>query len=333
MTRAKAKPTSDMSAWESDIDVEATRKLVSELQTEGKPWDKLESSDKKYIVNYRRICPKRPEWENPYQIVPVHYLGPQGRMAVCLKEAGLGECPACTLRWELNDAGAEAESRQLRASIRTFLNVLRVDKNGDLTDDKVYLLGLNQLQFLGKRGVEYDPEEESELPLFGFFEKYGDLSHVVEGRDLLIKAKDEKSGDYNIQHLKFAVAPPSPFPGTSELLEKGLTALPEVVAVITPEEIVATIEGRATGAIAIGPPGDTPQIEAPAVTPAAEVEEPASRFGGAEEAEEDTATEATEVQTETSEESEDADARASVTPPKTDPAAAIARLRKNQNKE
>jgi hypothetical protein len=331
---AKAKataPVNDLSAWDSKMDVEATQRLVNELQSGGQPWDTLESDPKKYILNYRRICPKRPEWENPYQIVPVHYLGPSNRMVVCRKEAGLGECPACVLRWELHEAGAKSEERQLRASIRTFLNVVRIDKKGELVleegedEAKVYLLGLNQIQFLGKRGVEYDPDEESELPLFEFFKKYGDLSSVVNGRDLLIKAKEEKSGDYDVLTLKFSVAGASPFPGTSELLESGLVNLQEVVTIIEPEEMMATIEGRATGAAAIAPPPVAAQITE---TVAAPVEE--NRFGGEEEEE---AEAAPEEPPETTVEEEETDARAAAKPPKSDPAAAIARLRKNQKQE
>ncbi len=334
MPRKKAP---DMSKWASEMDIGATRQLIEELQAEGKPWDKLESDAKKYITNYRRICPKRPEWQNPYQIVPVHYLGPSSRMVVCRKEAGIGECPACNLRWELHDGGAEAESRQLRTSIRTFINVVHIDSDGNIPEDdgKVYLLGLNQLQFLGKRGVEYDPDEESELPLFGFFEKYGDLSHVTAGRDLLIKAKDEKSGDFDVQALKFSVAEPSPFPGTSELLDEGLVDLPEVVTIIEPEEMVAVIEGRATGTTAIAMPGAPAQIAEAATAPA----EPTggSRFGGEEAEEEETEPAATTEEEPAAEEpaaeAADDDARAAAKPPKTDPAAALKRLREQQDKK
>jgi len=341
VTKAKAQEVvNDLSAWDSEINLDSTQKLINELQADGKAWDKLESDPKKYILNFRRICPKRPEWENPYQIVPVHYLGPSNRIVVCLKEAQIGECPACVLRWELHDAGAEAESRQLRASIRTFLNVVHIDKKGELVikegedEAKVYLLGLNQLQFLGRRGVEYDPDEESELPLFEFFRKYGDISNVVTGRDLLIKAKDETSGDYEVQHLKFSVADPSPFPGTSKLLEEGLVNLTEVVTILEPTEMMATIEGRATGAVAIAPPPAAPQITETATAP---VEQ--NRFGGAEEEEEEggepesAPPESTVIDDGSNEGEEKGDARASTIPPKSDPAAAIARLRKNQAKE
>jgi hypothetical protein len=327
-----AKTKSDLSGWASDIDSEATRALIAQIAEEGekKPWDKLESDPKKFIANYRRICPKRPEWPNPYQIFPVHYLGPNSRLVICLKEAGIGECPACVLRWQLHEAKAEAEARGLRASIRTFLNVVRLDKEGNIAEDKVFLLGLNQLQFLGKRGVEYDSDEESELPLFNFFEKYGDLSHVETGRDLLIKAKDDKQGDYNVQKLKFSVADPSPFPGTSELLEENLVDLPTVVTAMEPTEMVATIEGRATGAMQLAAPGTAPAAQLPAPT---EAPAKASRFGGAEDEEEATEPEASREEPaaeQPAEAGEKEDARAAAQPPKTDPAAAIERLRKNQ---
>lgn len=323
MTKAKAVPN-DLSAWESDIDLPATQELIDKLQTEGKPWDKIKAGSGKYIVNYRRICPKRPEWPNPYQITPVHYLGPHKRLVLCLKESGRGECPACQLRWELHEAGAEAEERMLRVSIRTFLNVVHIDKNGELEDDKVYLLGLNQLQFIGKRGVQYDPDEESELPLYDFFKKYGDLSHAAHGRDLLIKAKEDKSGDFDTTSFKFSVAEPSPFPGTSELLSEGLGDIHDVAALVSAEEMMETIEGRSTGSVPVViPAGEAvPQIAAPTPEPAKE----ASRFGGGAEDTEEPAPESTI-------EEEATDARASSSPPKADPTAALKRLRANQAKE
>ncbi len=324
MTKAKSK--NDMSQWASNIDLEATRALIDELQTQmdGKNWDKLENSPTKYVANYRRICPKRPDWQNPWQIVPVHYLGANNRMTVCLKEAGLGDCPACQLRWELESGGDKGAAQGLRASIRTFLNVVKINQDGTLADDKVLLMGLNQLQFLGKRGVEYDPDEESELPLFYFFEKYGDLSHVETGRDLLIKAKEEKSGDYTMLDLKFQAEAPSPFPGTSEMLEEGLNNLPEVVPPLSATEMTALIEGRATGAMALNAGAVVQQVEGPAdnTTPAPAA--PANRFGGEEEEAETPQTEETPA-----EEPSD-DPKASKAPPTTDPGAALKRLRDSQ---
>jgi hypothetical protein len=318
------KPKNDLSGWASDIDTEATRALISELQTSGMPWDKLDSDPKKYVTNYRRICPKRPEWPNPYQIVPVHYLGPNNRMVVCPKEAGMGECPVCQLRWQLQEGGDEQGARKLRASIRTFLNVVRIDQDGNLAEEGVFLMGLNQLQFLGKRDTAYDPDEESELPLFYFFEKYGDLSHVETGRDLLIKAKQDKQGEYDVLAMKFSVADPSPFPGTGELLEEGLTDLPTVAAVVEPSEMIGILEGRATGAMMLpaATPGASAQIAAPAATK--------SRFGGAEEEGEEATPEE-----ETAEEPEETpeNPRASKAPPKTDPKEALERLRATQGKK
>lgn len=319
-----AKATNGLNAWASDIDLEATRQLLAELQVEGKPWDKLESDPKKYVTNYRRICPKRLEWQNPYQIIPVHYLGPNSRMVVCLKEAGLGDCPACQLRWTLQEGKDEDAARQLRPAIRTFLNVVRINQDGSLAEEKVFLMGLNQIQFLGKRGVEYDPDEESDLPLFYFFEKYGDLSHVETGRDLAIKAKEEKSGDYDVLTLKFSVADASPFPGTGELLEEGLNDLTTVAAVTQPNEMMALIEGRATGALVLGAgaPVDTPTTQA--VTPA-----PQNRFGG-DTPEEEPAEEPKAPAAKPEEEPAPEDAKASKAPPKTDPTAALERLRKSK---
>jgi hypothetical protein len=326
------KTASDMSQWASEINTDATKALIEELQTEGKPWDKLESSPKKYVTNYRRICPKRPEWENPYQIVPVHYLGPNSRMVVCLKETGLGECPACQLRWELQNGGDEQGARGLRPAIRTFLNVVHINQDGTLADEKVYLMGLNQLQFLGKRATEYDLEEESELPLFYFFEKYGDLSHVETGRDLSIKAKQDKQGDYDVILMKFSAAPPSPFPGTGELLEEGLINLPEVVTISEPEEMLSIIQGRATGALML--PAGTTSPSAPVAGgeeagAAPSAAPPKSRFGGDEEEEEAAAeeTSAEEPAAASEEEKKEENPRAPKTPPKTDPAEAIKRLR------
>ncbi len=306
---------SDMKKWASEVDLDATRTLITELQTKGKPWFKVEKEQKKYVRNYLRICPKRPEWPTPYQIVPVHYLGPNNQMVVCLREAKIGECPACQLRWELERGNDKKGAQGLRPSVRTFMNVVQLNEDGTLAEENIFLLGLNKLQFLGKQGFEPDLDEEGELPLYFFFEKYGDLSHVETGRDLLIKAKDEKSGDYDTVHMKFSVADPSPFPGTSDLLEEELTSLPEVVPTFEASDMVALIEGRSGATVLSVTEGEVvPQIEAPR-----------NRFGDEDEDKEETPT----ADAEAPAEEEKTEAKS---PPQTNPKAAMERLNKHLEK-
>ncbi|KKK74542.1 hypothetical protein LCGC14_2882740, partial [marine sediment metagenome] len=192
---AKKKATDDgLGAWASTIDVDATKQLLDEIgTTQGLPWLKVESSDTKYIPNLVRVCPKRPEWTHPYQITPVHYLGPQNRMVICPKEAVSGECPVCVQSWIFFEADNKKAAGQLRSKFRTFLNVVKINKDGSLAEEKIFVLGLNQMQFSGKRGAKFDLDEEGDLPLFEFFKKYGDLSHVETGRNLIIKAKKDTS--------------------------------------------------------------------------------------------------------------------------------------------
>ncbi len=340
MARAAPKAKGDLSRWDTPINTESTRKLISELATSSKkPWFEPEVGKDKYVSNYLRVCPKHPDWENPWNIIPVHYLGSGNstRMVVCVKEANLGgECPACIIRWDLHEGGDEEGSRALRVSIRSFLNVVKIDSNGQLTtnehgevDDTIYILSLNQMQFLGKRQVQYDLDEESELPLFFFFEKYGDISSVTHGRDLVVKCKKDKSGDYDTTAMKFAVADePSPFPGTFEMLEgEGFNDLLTVVQHAGAEEVMQIIEGRASGASVLPAPASAPQLPAPGV----------SRFGGGEEEEEPTP-EATpepepagEGEEPPAEETVD-NPRASRAAPQTNQQEAIARLREAQAK-
>lgn len=319
---AKTRTDNNLSSWASDVDLNATEELITELQTKGKPWFKIEKGAKKYEKNFLRICPKRPSWETPYQILPVHYLGPNNQMVVCRKEAGLGECPACQLRWELENGGDKQGAQGLRPSIRTFLNAVRLNKDGSLAEEKVFLLGLNKLQFLGKQGVEYDLDEEGDLPLFYFFRKYGDLSHVETGRNLQVKAKEEKSGDYDTVHMKFEVAEPTPFPGTSELLDEELISLPEVVPAIEPAEMLGIIEGRASGAMAL-PSGTSEIPQAQIEAPAAEAPAKGGFVDNDDEDDDKTVVE------EAAEEANVAEPEANKAPPRTDPKVAIERLQQN----
>ncbi len=340
MAKAKSKAVGDLSRWDTPINPEATKQLIAELAVSSKkPWFEPEVGKDKYVSNFLRVCPKRPEWENPWNIVPVHYLGSgtSTRMVVCVKEANLGgECPACLIRWDLHEGGDEQGARGLRVSIRSFLNVLKIDANGQLTvkedgelDDTIYILSLNQMQFLGKRQVTYDLDEESELPLFFFFEKYGDISNVARGRDLLIKCKKDKSGDYDTTAMKFSVADEeSPFPGTFEMLEgEGLNDLQQVVQLATADEVLSIIEGRSPTALPAAAP--VPQITAPAAG--------ASRFGGDDEEEEEktpTAEPASEEEKPGGEPAEEKpeNPRASHSAPQTNQQEAIARLRAAQEK-
>ena len=340
MARAKTKAVGDLSRWDTTIDTEKTRKLIAELAVSSKkPWFEPVVGKDKYVSNFLRVCPKRPEWENPWNIVPVHYLGSGNstRMVVCVKEANLGgECPACIIRWDLHEGGDEQGARGLRVSIRSFLNVLKIDSNGQLTVDKdgevdetIYILSLNQMQFLGKRQVQYDLDEESELPLFFFFEKYGDISNVARGRDLLIKCKQDKSGDYDTTAMKFSVAgEESPFPGTFEMLEgEGFNDLLQVVQLATAEEVMQIIDGRSPAALPAA--SSAPQLPAPA-------SDGASRFGGDDDEEEPVPAASVEEEetptTEPAEEEKPENPRASRTAPKTNQQAAITRLRDAQEK-
>lgn len=339
---AKAKAVGGLSRWDTAINPDATKKLIAELATSSKkPWLELDIGTDKYRPNYLRIVPKHPEQENPWNIVPVHYLGAANstRMVVCVKEAGLqGECPACIIRWDLHENGDKQGARGLRVSIRSFLNVLRLDDAGALAlnadgdpDETIYILSLNQIQFLGKRQVSYDLDEEGDLPLFFFFEKLGDVSNVNRGRDLLLKAKKDKSGDFDTVAMKFSFADESPFQGTFEMLEgEGFNDLGQVVQLASAEEVMQIIEGRSPTAIT--PAAAVPQIEAAKASPSrfggdsedeeeeTKAESPTQEEPAAEKAEEGTAEEA-------GEEEETENPRASRTAPKTNQQEAIARLR------
>ncbi len=312
---AKKKATDNgLGAFASDIDIEATKQLLDEINapSQGLPWFKFESSENKYIPNLVRVCPKRPDWTHPYQITPIHYLGPQNRMVICLKEAGLGDCPVCMQSWALFEAEEKKAAGQLRPKFRTFLNVVKINKDGSLVEEKVFVMGLNQMQFSGKRGTEFDWNEEGDLPLFEFFKKYGDLSHVETGRNLIIKAKTDASNPEfkNTLLMKFVVDDPSPFPGTSELLEEGLTTLSEVASLEEPAQMAALMEGRATNAMVL--PAATPAQ--PATTPPAPAPaEPKSAFAAAADGDEEE--------------------KEAPVAPQTDPSEALSRLRAQQNGE
>jgi hypothetical protein len=186
------------------------------------------------------------------------------------------------------------------------------------------------MQLLGKRQVKYDLDEEGELPLFFFFEKYGDISSVTRGRDLVIKCKKDKSGDYDTTAMKFAVADePSPFPGTFDMLEgEGFNDLLTVVQLASAEEVMQIIEGRASGAAVLPAPTSAPQLPAPG----------SSRFGGEDSEEEKSTPEATPDPEpegggeEPPVEEKPDNPRASRAAPQTNQQEAIARLREAQSK-
>ncbi|KKN40241.1 hypothetical protein LCGC14_0735210 [marine sediment metagenome] len=313
---------SDMKKWASEVDTSQTDALIEELQkdyaSEKKPWDEIEGTKDKYAPNYRRICPKRPAWETPYLVRPCHYLGPHNQMVLCLKEAGICECPACQLRLDLEKGGDKKGAAMLRPSVRTFLNVVHLNEEGGLAEEKIYLLGLNKLQFLGKQGTEYDMDEESDLPLYYFFKQYGDLSHVEHGRDLRIRAKQEDWDGNKFFTMKFKVSEPSPFPGSSDLLDEELIDLMSVAPALEPSEMMALIEGRASGAVSLSAPVETPALAAPAE------EAPRSRWG-----DDDDAGEATSSVEPVTEEGK-AEPKS---PPQTNPKAAMERLNKHLEKK
>lgn len=314
--------------WASDFNMEGLTALREEVLSQGVSWDKLDTSPQKYISNFRRICPKRPDWEYPFQVVPVHFgVGPTNRTLGCPRVAKVGDCPLCNLGFDMIRADDKEGGKDMLSKIRIYMNVVKVDANGDLAEDKVYLLSLNQTQFFG--GQESDEDEI----LASVFEQVGDISHIDTGRNLDFRAKMVKRGKYEFNRVKFAVVPDAtPFPGSLELLET-ITDLPNVVTFVPGAEMVDIYEGKAIGPSLLAPGAGvevlpattetTPEETTPA--PAVAVKPASVKKGGF-------AAQTEEPETEPEPEKEEettTEEKGVAAPPQTDPKEAIQRLRAN----
>ncbi len=315
----KAKTTEN--PWASDFNIKGLTAIREEVQSQGVARDTFDSDGKTYTSNFRRICPKRPDWEYPFQVIPVHFgVGPTNRTLGCPRVAKTGDCPLCTLGFDLIRGGDKEGGKDMLSKIRIYLNVVHVKGDGSLADEKVFLLSLNQTQFFG--GQESDEDEI----LADIFEQVGDISHIETGRNIDFRAKLVKRGRFEFNRVKYAVvADATPFPGSLELLET-IHDLPNVVTFVDAAEMVNIYEGKALSPSLLAPGTTHEALPAPAET---ELEvkatvvkaEPVPAGGFNTQVEEP---EEEEVSADKPEE-----AKVTATPPQTDPQEAISRLRAN----
>lgn len=326
----KTNPTLD------EFDLTAFEELAQAVTSGGIRWDRLEADPKKYVANYRRICPKKADAQWPFQVVFVHYAGPSNRLMLCPRGVRLGECPLCIQGFALIKQGAKDEGKEMLSNMRVFLNVVRLTEEGKLKDEEVYLLSLSQTSFYGSPTGE---SEEDEI-LANLFREYGDISHIETGRNLAIRARTVKRGRFEFNKLKFEVSDPCPFPGSDDLLNTS-NDLSAVAPLLDPKEMVDTAEGRSFGFALVGPA--TPLAALPGrdstTAPAEEIPAPTvTKPGAFARRDEEEEPEEEEAATEEPEEVEApatrrATARATSVPvPKTNPATAAARLQQRINR-
>lgn len=282
-------------SWASTFDPEKVKEAMEQMQRSGANFDKLETGSK-YTDNYRRIAPKRPEWEFPFVIAPAHFrVGIGNRTLGCLREAKIGECPLCQYGFQLNDEGDKKAASAILPNWSIYTNVVTLDQAGEMDESKgIRILRFNQTQW----DLVWDE-----------FEQHGDLSHIETGRNLRIRAKEEKKGDFTFNVLKISVSEPSPFPGTTKMLDEQLNDLASIVEFVDADEMLSIMEGQSAGAL----PSGTVSRALPGPAPVVEVKP----GGFADEVEEDETPPDPEQEEEEVEEA---------TPPKVDSAAAISRL-------
>ncbi len=309
--------------WASDFNQQGLTALREEVLSQGVARDKFDSDPKKYVSNLRRICPMRPGWEYPFQVVPVHFgVGPTNRTLGCPRVAKLGDCPLCNLGFDMIRAGDKEGGKDMLSKIRVYLNVVRLNNDGDLAEEKVFLLSLSQTQFFG--GQESDEDEI----LANVFEQVGDISHIETGRNIDFRAKQVKRGKFEFNRVKYAVVPDAtPFPGSLELLET-INDLPNVITFVDGPAMVDIYEGKALSASLLAP-GNAPEIlpretETEETTPPPFVKAtPVKKGGFAAQPDEPEEAETEPAPT------KEAETTTAAAPPQTDPAEAINRLRAN----
>jgi len=198
---------------------------------------KLRGGETKYLPNFIRILPPHENMVHPetgkhtwYWPVAVHFnVGPPGaqRTIACLKKMEIGDCPVCQLSYRLRNAGNKDEADRLRPTWNSYANVVKLDDEGELVDELVYVMAIRP-----KVLRALDDE----------FEHAGDLTHMETGRNVLIRRlREDLHSEY-----KITVTDPCPFPGKEEILETRYD-LTELVTFMSEGEVEALIEGRGTG--------------------------------------------------------------------------------------
>ena len=226
---AKTKTTERKWREGSPSDQGRARELLDAMKSGGVRYDKLETSRTKFVSNFRRICPPTGSMEDWYQIVPVHFgIGPNKRSVICLRLTQISDfCPACTLGFEFLEQGDKKRGSSILPSWRIYINVMKLNQDGTLEDDKPYVLTINQTQFEN---------------LLDEFKDNGDMTHIETGRNVNFKAKEIEKGGFKFNELKFKVTDEVLFPGDVSTLDE-LEDVTEIVPVVDAAEMVALLEG------------------------------------------------------------------------------------------
>ncbi len=224
----------------------------------GPPLDKLETGAQRKS-NFRRILPQHPNMIAPAQVVPVHFgIGPNSRQFVCPREISnnVDVCPVCQVGFQTIRDGNKDAGQELLPNWRAYVNTVKLNQDGTLAEEKVYVLSLNKGQFDS---------------LVDEFSEYGDITNLETGRNVDIQSKDEVKGKFTVKNLNFRFSNPVPFPGDTSVLE-GTHDLTEFVELVSAEEMATALDGgsangqvpfEARPALPAGDPPTTTEHEEP----------------------------------------------------------------------
>jgi len=214
------------------VDPETTEKFRAKMES-GPRFLKIRGGETKYLPNFLRILPPHDNMVNPetgkhtwFWPVSVHYnVGPPGaaRTIACRKKMELGRCPVCETSFRLRNQGLDKEADRLRPTWNSYANVVKLDDAGDVVDNNIYVMAIRP-----KLSRAIDDE----------FENLGDLTHMEEGRNIVIRRlREDLHSEYKLQ-----LTDPCPFPGDPEIVENRYD-LTQIVTYLSEGEVEALIEG------------------------------------------------------------------------------------------
>lgn len=247
------------------VDPETTEKFRAKMES-GPRFLKIRGGETKYLPNFLRILPPHDSMVNPetgkhtwFWPVSVHYnVGPPGaaRTIACRKKMELGRCPVCEASFRLRNQGLDKEADRLRPTWNSYANVVKLDDAGDVVDANIYVMAIRP-----KLSRAIDDE----------FENLGDLTHMEEGRNIVIRRlREDLHSEYKLQ-----LTDPCPFPGDPEIVENRYD-LTQIVTYLSEGEVEALVEGGDGDPFAElgGGTSETPRLKKGAI-PVDEVEEAA----------------------------------------------------------
>jgi hypothetical protein len=187
------------------LDVQKTTQARQQMEFQDAQFWKPRAGNGSFEANFVRILPPHDKMEGKlFQPVALHWM-PDRTAYICPRRMMGGNCPLCQKGFEINKLGDKEGARKFWPNWAAYMNVLVLNKDGTLADEKVKLWSANR--------------DVTDL-LLELVQEVGDFTDVDEGRNLMVKAKKTSEGGFDKYDYIIQVSPKQTALPRPEVLEE-----------------------------------------------------------------------------------------------------------------